>query len=133
MAKAMLTNTDALGNTREIQLREIMRVSNWGFPDGSPKYIFTVCFFLVFSPSMTRVLGFPPRNKKEADVQMQAPIPDLIHHFGNQDLAFLLRPAKDFADEAEGVGLDAHGHVFALVAADFLHLGIFGPGTDWDL
>jgi len=95
--------------------------------------LFIIIYLFIFSSSMTRPLGLPPRNKKEADVQMQTPITDLIHHLGNQDLAFLLRPAEDFADEAEGVGLDAHGHVFALVAADFFHLGVFGPGTDGDL
>jgi len=91
------------------------------------------CALSLFSPSVTRPLGFPPRNKKEPDVQVQTPIPNLVHYLGDQDLAFLLRPAEHFADETEGVRLDAHGHVFALVAADFFHLGVFRPGADWDL
>lgn len=64
---------------------------------------------------------------------MQTAIPHFIDHLGNENFAFLFAPAEDLADEAKGVGLDAHGHVFALITADFLHFWVFGPGTYWDL
>jgi hypothetical protein len=71
--------------------------------------------------------------KVKANIQMYGAIPDIIDNLGNHNAAFCFAPAKDFAHEAEGVGLDAHGHVFALVAANFFHLGVLGPGTEWNL
>jgi hypothetical protein len=69
----------------------------------------------------------------KANVQMKRLIPGIVNDFGNQHAALCFRPAEDFANEAECIWLDAHAHVFALVAANFLHGGVFGPGTDWDL
>ena len=72
-------------------------------------------------------------NEEESNVQVESSVPDIIDDLCNEHSAFSFAPAEDFADEAECIGLDAHGHVFALVAADFLHFGVFGPGAYWDL
>jgi hypothetical protein len=64
---------------------------------------------------------------------MKCLIPHITRHFGNQNAAFCFGPTEHFADETECVGLDAERHVFALIAADFLHARVAGPGTDWDL
>jgi hypothetical protein len=72
-------------------------------------------------------------HKVKANVQMKGLVAGVVDDFGNEDAALCFGPAEDFANEAEGVGLDAHAHVFALVAADFFHGGVFGPGADGDL
>ena len=61
---------------------------------------------------------------------MHVPSPDVRNDFGNHDPALGFAPAHDLAQQAECVGFYAHGHVFALVAADFFHLRVFGPGPD---
>lgn len=89
------------------------------------------------SPSSTplthRAPRLPAMHKVKLNVHVYRPVPHFVGYFGNEDAALCLGPAQDFADEAEGVGLDAQKHVFALVAADFLHLGVFGPRTYWYL
>jgi hypothetical protein len=67
------------------------------------------------------------------NVNMMCLVSRIVNDFGNQHAALCFGPAKHFADEAEGVGLDAHAHVFALVSPDFFHVWVFGPGTDGDL
>jgi hypothetical protein len=82
---------------------------------------------------MHRALGLAPMHKVKANVQVEGFVAGVVDDFGDQDAALCFGPAEDFADETEGVGLDAHAHVFALVAANFLHRGVFGPGADGDL
>jgi hypothetical protein len=72
-------------------------------------------------------------HKEEPYIQMEILIPHIARHFCNQDSALGLAPPEYLANETEGIRLNTKGHVFALVATDFFHAGVFGPGTDWDL
>lgn len=66
-------------------------------------------------------------DKVELDVHVDIFSAHIVCDLCDEDATFFLRPAKDLADEAEGVRLDAHGHVLALVAADFFHARILRP------
>src|SRR5690242_2739246 len=83
--------------------------------------------------SILRAGRLPAVHKVELDVHVHVAPPHVVCDLGNQHAALVLGPAEDLANEAQGVGLDAHGHVLALVAADFLHARIPGPGADGDL
>jgi len=72
-------------------------------------------------------------SKVEADIHMHILPPNIRNHLGDHDPALGLTPAHDLAQETESVRLDAHGHVLALVAADFLHFRVLGPRADRDL
>lgn len=64
---------------------------------------------------------------------MSRPILELLVRLGQQRLDLLGTPAQDAREQRRVVGLDAlelHGLV---EGADLLHLGVFGPGSDWEL
>jgi hypothetical protein len=71
--------------------------------------------------------------EEEPNVKMKGFVPDIVCHLSNQDATLSFAPSQHFANEAERVWLDAHGHVFALIPADFFHALIFRPGANWDL
>jgi hypothetical protein len=72
-------------------------------------------------------------DKVKLDVHVDIFSADVVCDLGNEDTAFVLAPAENLADETKSVGLDAHGHMLTLVAADFFHAWVLGPRADGDL
>jgi hypothetical protein len=82
---------------------------------------------------MYSFLRLPPMHKDKPNIHVIRAVPYIAHDLGDEHAALCFAPAEDFTRETQGIGLDAHGHVFALVATYFFHFGVFGPGTDGDL
>ena len=79
------------------------------------------------------MVGLAAVDKIESNVHMYVFSPNVGYGTGNHDTALLFGPAGYFAQEAQRIGLYAYRHVLTLIAANFLHACVSGPGAEWDL